>query len=171
MLVLIDRVAGIDSIFLLRWTPANFIALLSALTFCNHRLQDGSYQHFRFTIVFLPHSLPNSSNTDSIYSTFFLLFVLPHHPSIPPQGLASCVFLDYFRQKIPCYRFYLLCGLQRFISLIGYKCGFYVTLYLCCIIIYVIIHFVFAVYHALKNVIIFQDSIWPTNVIFSRSVL
>lgn len=115
MLVLIDRVPGIDSIFLLRWTPADFIALLSALRFCNHRLQDGSYQYFRFTIVFLPHSLPNSSNTDSIYSTFFLLFLLPNHPSIPPQGSASCVFLDYFLQKIPGFRFYLLCGLECFI--------------------------------------------------------
>jgi hypothetical protein len=115
MLVLTSEVPGIDSIFL-RWTPVDFIALLSALTFCNHRLQDESYQYFRFTIVSLSHPPPpNSSNRDSIYSTFVLLFLHPQYPSIPPQGSASCVFLDYFRQKILCFRFYLLCGLQCFI--------------------------------------------------------
>ena len=154
MLVLIDRVPGIDSILLLRWTPADFIALLSALTSCNHRLQDGSYQYFRFTIVFLSHSLRNFSNMDSIYSTFFLLFLLPHHPSIPPQGSASCVFLDYFRRRSPVLGFIRFVDYCASFSLLGHKCGFYVTLYFYCIIIYVIINFLFAIYHALKKAIV-----------------
>jgi hypothetical protein len=106
---------------------------------CNHRLRDGSYQYFRFTIVSLSPPPPPQIHPTGIQ------FIAPSScssssPTILPFRLRDqllAFFLITFGRRFSVLGFICFVDYSASFSLLGYKCGFYV--------------FVFVLYYDLCN--------------------